>query len=617
MGVFPSLFAYCLLPFASLMTDSKVTPLRPRNKPSVNSSKTPKTRNKSHRSVKTSLGNARLLLVWGILLLSMGGLGINLYRLQVVGAARLANKAQQQQQVYMRPYVPRRPIVDRNGNVLASDRLVYSLYAHPSQFKVTKAEVATKLAGLLDRDRLELLEKFAKQKSGLSLANALPEDTANQITALKLDGLELIRQYSRLYPQQELASEVVGYVDLDHQGQAGLEYTQQDLLEPKIRTLRLRRAGNGALVPDPMSEGFIDFDDKHLKLTLDMRLQRVTRSLLKESLAKYQAKRGTIVVMDVRDGSLLALVCEPTFDPNKYSKYDVSLFKSWAVTDLYEPGSTFKPINVAIALELGAIQGNSIFNDRGKLKIEHWEIKNHDYDSVGARGRLNLIQVLQHSSNTGMVDLIQRMNVRQYHEALMNLELNQRAGIELPGEGAGQLKDLKKFLGSPVEAATTAFGQGFSLTPLKLAQLHAAIANGGKLVRPHLISAWVDSEGQPSAHPDPRPLKTVFSEETSRIVLEKMAAATTNSGANMNIQGYRIAGKSGTAQKASPTGGYYENIKIVSFVASFPVDDPRLVVLAVLDEPKGKDIFGTTVAAPIVRSVIDAAIAIEGIPPSQ
>ncbi|MGK7924578.1 MAG: peptidoglycan D,D-transpeptidase FtsI family protein, partial [Spirulina sp.] len=531
----------------------KVTPLRPRNKPSVDSSKTvpptPKTHKPSRESQPTplKLGNARLLLVWGILLVGMGGLGFNLYRLQVSSADRLANKAQQQQQVYMRPYVPRRPIVDRNGNVLASDRLVYTLYAHPNQFKGSRGEVADKLAPLLDRDRRKLLARLDKYQSGLRLAQTLPEETANKITALKLDGLELIRQYSRLYPQQELVSEVVGYVDLDHQGQAGLEYTQQDLLEPKIRTLRLRRAGNGALVPDPLSEGFIDFDDKHLQLTLDMRLQRVVRSLLKESLAKYQAKRGTIIVMDVRDGSLLALACEPTFDPNKYSKYPVSLFKSWAVTDLYEPGSTFKPINIAIALELGVINANSVFNDRGKMQIEHWEIKNHDYDRVGRRGSLDLIRVLQHSSNTGMVDLVQRMNVRQYHQALMDLGITQRAGIELPGEGAGQLKDLKKFLASPVEAATTSFGQGFSLTPLKLAQLHAAIANGGQLVRPHLIRAWVDSQGKSIAHPDPRPLKTVFSEETSRIVLEKMAASTRRSGANMNIRGYPIAGKSGTA----------------------------------------------------------------------
>ena len=605
------------------MSDSKVTPLRPRNKTPLKASENPLAisgipkPHRERRPAKASSGNIRLLLVWAVLLLGMGGLGLNLYRLQAIGGTRLAEKAQQQQQVYMRPYVPRRPIVDRNGRVLASDRLVYALYAHPNQFKISPTEMAERLAGLLDRDRDRLLAQFDRYQSGVRLARALPENTANQIIALKLDGLELIRQYSRLYPQQELVSEVVGYVDVDHQGQAGLEYTQQDLLEPKIRTLRLRRAGNGALVPDPMSEGFIDFEDKQLQLTLDMRLQRVARSLLKESLAEYRAKRGTIIIMDVRDGSLLALVCEPTFDPNKYSQYDVSLFKSWAVTDLYEPGSTFKPINVAIALEAGAIEANSVFNDRGKLKIEHWEIKNHDYDAVGARGRLDLIRVLQHSSNTGMVDLVQRMNVTQYHEALMNLGLTRRAGIELPGEGAGQLKDLKKFIASPVEAATTSFGQGFSLTPLKLAQLHAAIANGGKLVRPHLIRAWVDSQGQPLASPEPRPLKTVFSEETSRIVLEKMAASTRVSGAKMNIPGYAIAGKSGTAQKASPTGGYYENIKIVSFVASFPVQDPRLVVLAVLDEPQGKEIYGTTVAAPIVRAAIEAAIAIEGIPPSQ
>jgi len=566
------------------------------------------------------LSRGRLLLVWSLLAASAIGLGSNLYWLQNVRSEQLAAKAQQQQMVYMRPYVPRRPIVDRNGNILATDRLVYTLYAHPQQFKRSLQTIATQLAPLLDNyeQPSTLIERLASSDTGVLLAVGLSEEIADKIAELRLDGLELIRQYSRLYPQQELVSDVVGYVDLDHRGQAGLEYTQQDLLERSVRTLRLNRTGSGALMPDQLPDGFLDFDELRLQLTLDIRLQRVARLALKQQLEAFSAKRGAAIVLDARDGSILALACEPTFDPNQYSKYDISLFKNWAVTDLYEPGSTFKPLNVAIALEQGVIDADSHFNDAGSITIDQWEIANHDYNTAGARGQLSLDQVLAYSSNVGMVDLVSRMKPKQYYHALEQLRLTQRLDIELPGAVAGQLKDLESFVASPVEPATTAFGQGFSLTPLKLAQLHAALANGGTLVRPHVVRALVDAEGRPLWQPSSSLQPRIFSPETTRITISKMAAVMeSSSGSLARIPGYRLAGKSGTAQKASPTGGYFTDIKIASFVLILPVEQPRYVILAVVDEPKGDDAYGAKVAAPITKALGEALIAIEGIPPSQ
>ncbi|MDB9314060.1 penicillin-binding protein 2 [Spirulina sp. CS-785/01] len=608
------------------MADSKVTPLRPRQKKAASSSpgeeQSPKRSSRRRKPPKTKvhqhLANNRLLVVWAVLLAGVGGLGLNLYNLQVVQSQQLARKAQQQQMIYMRPYIPRRPIVDRNGNVLATDRLVYTLYAHPNQFKRERAEIASALKPIIGQDIVTLLEKFEQKESGIPIAYELSEEEADQVAALSWDGLELIRQYSRLYPQQELASEVVGYVDLDHKGQAGLEYTQERLLERNVRTLHLNRAGNGALMPNHVPEGFLEFDERRLQLTLDVRLQRMARSRLKQTIEKYNAKRGTVIVMDVRDGSLLSLVCEPTFDPNEYSKFPVKLFKSWAVTDLYEPGSTFKPINVAIALEEGAIQPDDLFEDKGKIVINGWPISNYDYLQEGGRGPITIEEILVHSSNVAMVDLIRHLDVRNYYNALLDIELLEKTGIELPSEGMGQLKSEEDFARIPVEIATAAFGQGFSLTPLKLAQLHAALANGGTLVTPHLIEGLVNGEGEIQDTPPPRPTKQIFSPETTRIVLNAMERVIeADSGERARIENYRIAGKSGTAQKASPDGGYLEYAKVVSFVTAFPVEDPKYLVLAVIDEPKGNGIFGSTVAAPIVKSVMEALIALEGIPPSN
>ncbi|MBD1920335.1 penicillin-binding protein 2 [Microcoleus sp. FACHB-831] len=560
------------------------------------------------------LPSFRLFVVWGVMMAGCVGLGVNLYKLQIVQSPTLLQKARQQQMVYLRPFLPRREIVDRTGNVLATDRPVFMLYAHPKLFKDSKEEVASKLAPLLSTTPDELVKQFNKGKSGLRISYALAEDVRDRISKLHIDGLEMIQHYSRLYPQQELAADVVGYVNIDHRGQAGVEYSQENLLERSVRTIRLSRSGNGALMPDLMPEGFLHFDDLRLQLTIDSRVQRAARFALKQQMQLYRAKRGTVIIMDARDGSLLALVSEPTYNPNEYFKSDVALFKNWALSDLYEPGSTFKPLNVAIALEAGAITPDTKFYDGGQITIAGWPIKNAE---GGGRGSLSIAEILQYSSNIGMVHIIQKMKPSVYYGWLERLGLGQTARIDLPFESAGQMKSQEQFTRSVIEPATTAFGQGFSLTPIQLVQMHAALANGGKLVTPHVIRGLFDSQGQvywQPRLPTPRP---IFSPKTTQQVLEMMETVVTKgTGKTAQIPGYRIAGKTGTAQKASARGGYHNTALITSFVGILPVESPRYVVLAVVDEPQGAEVFGSTVAAPIVKSVMEAIITIERIPPS-
>jgi len=554
----------------------------------------------------------RLMLVWMVLLLSGLGLGGNLYKLQIVRGPTLSRTAKQQQAVTLRPYVPRRSIVDRNNNVLAVDRPVYTLFAHRKLFKTSKEEVATKLSPLLGRSVEDLVKYFNKAESGVRIENSLLEEVADRITALRLDGLELIPHYSRLYAQQELAADIVGYVNTNHKGQAGVEYSQEKLLERSTRAVRLSRAGNGAMMPDYAPAGVMN-DDLRLQLTIDSRLQRAARSALKEKIEQFKAKRGTVIVMDARDGALLALVSEPSYDPNQYSKYDVGLFKNWALTDLYEPGSTFKPLNVAIALETGAIKPDSTFVDNGHIQVAGWPIKNAE---GGGHGSLTIAEILQLSSNVGMVQVMQQVKPSVYYGWLERLGLGQTVETDLPFAVPSQLKSQEEFTGSPIEPATTSFGQGFSITSLQLAQLHGAIANGGKLVSPHVVRGLFDSKGQMHWQPTLPVSRPVFSPNTTQTVLEMMETVVTKgTGKAAQIPGYRIAGKTGTAQKASATGGYSADAKIVSFVGILPVESPRYVVVAVVDEPKGR-VFGSTVAAPIVKTVMESLITIEQIPPS-
>jgi len=558
----------------------------------------------------------RLLLVWGILVSSCLGLGVNLYMLQIVKSPLLQQRARQQQMVYMRPFIPRRPIVDRNGNVLASDQATYTLYAHPKLFKVSKEDIAAKLAPILEQPPESLVKKFDQKSSGIRLAHAISEETADRIVKLHTDGLDLIQQYSRLYPQQDLAADVVGYVDGDHRGQAGVEYSQEKLLERPVQTVRLSRSGDGVLMPNHVPEGFLNADELRMQLTLDSRLQRAARLALKQKIKEYRAKRGAVIVMDAENGSLLALVSEPTYNPNQYYKSDVGLFKNWALSDLYEPGSTFKPLNIAIALEAGAIKPNSVFYDSGQIHVGGWQIKNAE---EGRNGPLNISQILQYSSNVGMVQVMRQMKPQVYYGWLERMGLGQMVGIDLPFESAGQTKSQEQFASSPIEPATTSFGQGFSLTPIQLVALHASLANGGKLVTPHVVRGLFDSQGKAHWQPRHPAARPIFSTRTTQTVLEMMEAVVQDgTGKAAQIPGYRIGGKTGTAQKASPHGGYYSNAKITSFVGILPIEGShRYVVLAVVDEPQGENVFGSTVAAPIVKSVMEALITIERIPPAD
>jgi len=563
----------------------------------------------------------RLLAVY--LLLSAGLLGLagRLAWLQVVDSDNLLRRARAIQTHSEAPIGKRRPIVDRNGQLVALDEERFRLFAHPRYFNFpgddpqalrTSAEVAAKLAPILAEPRPKLLAALGSRRSGVKLADDLDPETAKRVRNLGISGLDLEAHPHRLYPQGNLFANVVGFLNLERVPQAGLEQSRNRDLRRQETTLRMLRGADGTPLPEGLAAGALYGDDLRLQLTLDARLQQVALRALDRQVRHWRAKRGVALVMDVRNGEMLALASTPTYDPNSFWQFNPGLFREWSVQDLYEPGSTFKPINLAIALQEKAIDPNGKVNDTGQLNIGGWPIFNHDRR---ANGVMDFPTVLQVSSNVGMVQAMTHVKRDHFWRWLKTLGIDAAPDTDLPGAVAGELKNRSDFVGQPIESAVAAFGQGFSLTPLKLLQLHAMLANGGRLVSPHITRGLRSGDalaGAPGGTGqqllDPAVTQTVMRWMES--VVEK------GSGKGCRIPGHRIGGKTGTAQKAE-RGLYIPGARITSFVAHLPIEAPRFVVLVVVDEPQGGNAYGSTVAVPVAKQLIEALLVLEKIPPSR
>mgnify|MGYP001485222077 FL=1 len=563
----------------------------------------------------------RLWIVFLILCTGLVGLVGRMAWLQVVQTGELESRARRLQTQTSATLGQRRPIVDRNGRLVAMDEVRFRLWAHPRYFNLPgddpglvrpPEDVVDLLATPLAQPAPQLLKQLGQRRSGVKLSEGLDPETAERIRSLGISGLDLEAYPQRVYPQGDLFANVVGFLNDERVPQAGLEQSRNAELLRHEQSRRLRRGADGTPLPDDLAPGAFYGDDLRLQLTLDARLQELAGKALAAQVDKWKAKKGAAIVMDATNGELLVLASTPTYDPNRYWRFSPARFREWSVQDLYEPGSTFKPINLALALQEKAISSTDRVNDVGQLTIGGWPINNHDKK---ANGLVDFATVLQVSSNVGMVQAMRRLDNNTYWDWMNRLGIDRRPDTDLPGAVAGQLKTKEQFISHPIEPATTAFGQGFSLTPLKLVQLHGVLANGGRLVSPHITRGFRSGDAlAPAAEPGGQPL---LKPEVTRTVMAWMESVVDKgSGKGVKTPGYRIGGKTGTAQKAL-NGIYLPGAKICSFVASLPVEDPRYVVLVVVDEPQGAHAYGSTVAVPVAKQIIDALLIVEKISPSK
>ena len=525
------------------------------------------------------------------------------YYLQVVLAPELQERADQQRQHVVKLAPQRGSIFDSRGDPLAVSLAAESLYADPTLIK-NPQQAAGQLGKLLHVSKKELVKLLSAKKHFVWLQRKLDPELAKQVRGLKIHGLQFVTERKRYYPQASTAAHVLGFTGLDPNGLEGveLEYDRQ-LQGTSGRLVSLRDArGRGLASADQLVQGGVA--GQNLYLTLDRSLQYVAEKELARVVRETGAVGGTVVMLEPASGRILAMASQPDYNPNSAGKYRAAKRRNRAVCDMYEPGSTFKPFLLAGVLEEGLIRpGQKIYCENGRYSVGGKTIRDHKKFK-----NLSLKEVLKFSSNIGFAKLGKRLERERFYSYIHNFGFGEQTGLDLPGEVEGMLRSPSHWF--EIDLAAISFGQGISVTPIQMAAAMAAIANGGLLMEPYLVERITTADGQQVSKRLPQVRRRVVSEKTARQVRDMMVAVTEpgGTGTRAALAGYRVAGKTGTAQKVDTvTGGYSPDKRVSSFIGFVPADNPALVLSVTVDEPKGKA-YGGLVAAPVFAKIAGQAL---------
>jgi len=530
-------------------------------------------------------------------------IGGRMFQLQVLKKEQLYRLAAQQRMAEF-PLLPKRGVIyDRNGNELAVSLEVDSVYAEPK--KVVEVErTARELARILQIDSKEIQEKLRRGRSFEWIKRQISPKEAEAIKALRFPGIHFLKENKRFYPYGSLAAHVVGFVGLDLKGLEGIEFQYNALLNGKPLVWMMERdaIGRGIFLSDPPIEK--ESQSRNIILTLDTHLQRIAEVELEEAVQKWEAKGGMAIIMEPKTGKILAMASSPTFNPNQFLNYRPKAWRNRAITDVFEPGSMFKVFLAAAALEERVIQpSDSFYCENGAYTVYDRTIRDHS-----PHGWLTFKQILKVSSNIGASKVGEKMGKDRFYRYIREFGFGEKTRVGLPGEANGILHHPRYW--SPVSLDTISFGQGISVTGIQLAMALSTIANGGRQMRPYIVEKITDEEGEVIQTFQPEEVKRVLSEETCKTLISLLKATTEKGGTGEQAvpQGYEIAGKTGTAQKVDPIlGGYSTEHYMSGFMGLAPVEDPKIVVLVVIDEPRGNN-FGGVVAAPVFRAIVEKAL---------
>ncbi|WP_378955709.1 penicillin-binding protein [Pelosinus sp. sgz500959] len=500
-------------------------------------------------------------------------------------------------------YSPRGTIYDRNGRELAISSMTKSLYANPSEIKDAD-QISEKLAILLEMNPADIKTKLTAGGQFIWIKRMLEPVVSEKIQALikqdDIKGLAFVEESKRYYPNDTLAAQVLGFVGTDDIGLDGLEMTLDKIIKGNLFKQLIDTDSHGI----PIFKSIFTFSPnkqgKNVYLTLDSGIQFIVEQSLDKAVATTGAKGASVIVMNPHTGEILAMANRPTYNPNQFYKYTDNEWKNRAVAYNYEPGSTFKSVVAAAALQEGKAYPEEIFVDKGYVEVSGRRIQNWSGD---AYGNVSFIEIIKESINTGFVQIGMRLGAYKMTEYAKAFGFGQATGIELPGEEEGLLFDPKDMRDS--DTATMAIGQSIAVTPLQLVRAVGAIANGGVLLKPHIIKEIRNVDGSLDREIAVESLRQVITPETARTLTGMMEKVVSEGGGiKAKVKGYHFAGKTGTAEKLKDSGsGYSAGRYVASFVGFGPVEDPQVVVLVVLDDPYGV-YYGGQIAAPVAGDIL-------------
>jgi cell division protein FtsI (penicillin-binding protein 3) len=560
-----------------------------------------------------SLSNRRLLQMFALLAAWAVVVVARLAHVQLAQNDHYLARAQRQQERTLSLNPVRGSILDARGRVLAESVTAESIYADPQAISDRRA-LARRLATVrgLDLSAREIEAKLRSNSGFVWIARQVPVDIARQVRRLGLNGIDFIEEHRRAYPRATLAANVIGYVGVDGEGLAGIEYSFDGYVRGrpgKVTVLRDARRAMYTLVGGEGLNRAVDGND--VVLTIDAVVQFITERALKKAVDRYDGVGGSAIVMDARDGAILAMASVPTFDPNRFRDFPPSTWRNPNVHDTYEPGSTFKIVAAAAGLEEGTVTPSQIIDcGEGFIRIADIEIHEHNESKYGL---MTFENVLVHSSNVGIIKVAQNVGEQRLYRYIRGFGFGERTGVLLPGEENGVLRRTTRW--SQVSAASISIGQEIGVTPLQMVRALATVAGGGMRIEPRIIERVVDRSGKTIYAPARRESVRVISDRTAALLNEMLKAVVSRgTGVRAALSEHVAAGKTGTAQKAVK-GGYSPDKFIASFGGYVPADRPRLVILVVVDEPRGEQ-YGGIIAAPAFQEIAEASLRYLGVPPS-
>lgn len=557
------------------------------------------------RWIRVRIGILILALVAGTAAVAHGAWDLGLTR-----SEELSEMAHEQYSRRITLSARRGMISDRHGEELAVEVEVESVYADPRKV-VSPQAAAAALALVLERDEAKLLARLSDgDRHFVWLKRRVAPAVAEQVRELAIEGVDLLKESKRFYPNRSLASHVIGFAGIDSRGLEGIERLFDERLRGSQEAARglIDARGRVVFADNPFAgDGLVG---QNIELTIDRTLQYITEQELASAVRTFEAKAGQVVVMDPATGEILALANWPTYNPNSISVSTAASRRNRAALDVYEPGSTFKVFTLSAAFNAGAIRPDDmIFCERGRFEIYDAAIHDDHRD-----GWLNPTQCLKRSSNICFAKIALKLGKRRLYHYLRRFGFGERTHVQLPFEMRGTMNHYKKWY--DIDAATTAFGQGIGVTGIQMTTALSALANGGTLMRPLIVKRIISPEGDTLRTFAPEARRRVISRYTARLVSDMMTAVTESGGTGTqgSLDGFLVAGKTGTAQKSEGAKGYHKDKWIASFVGFVPAERPRLAISVVIDEPVINH-YGGTVAAPVLRRIADQALRYLGVPP--